>query len=101
MRREYLIFAIPLLLAGCISPFTRRLDEANARAAAINEQLILATAKLEETKVVLERSEAKLDEANRTFYRLENRMGEMDKKFGTIEQGFRKMFGIKGDDLEE
>jgi chromosome segregation ATPase len=101
MRRRFLILALPLLLAGCVSPLTRRLDEANARAAAINEQLIIATAKLEEANAILERSERKLDEANRTFYHLDERIGEMDKKFGTVEVGLRKMFGIRADGLEE
>ena len=90
-----------LVLAGCLTPFTSRLDEANAHAAQLNEQLVLATAKLDEVKSIMQDSQLKLDEANKTFYRLENRITDMDTKFGTIEQGFRKMFGIKGDGKEE
>ncbi|HYV39431.1 MAG TPA: hypothetical protein VE988_27325 [Gemmataceae bacterium] len=97
MRRQFFAVLAPFILVGCLTPFTSRLDQANANAAAINQQLIIATAKLDEATAVLKRSEAKLDEANVTFYRLEKRLDEMDKKFTNIEKGFNKMFGIKGD----
>ena len=97
MRRQFVAVLAPFILVGCLTPFTSRLDEANARAAAINQQLIIATAKLDEATATLKRSEAKLDEANVTFYRLEKRLDEMDKKFTNIEKGFNKLFGIKGD----
>jgi len=90
-----------LFIAGCLTPFTSRLDEANAHAAAMQEQLVIATTKLDEVKSIMEQSQNKLDEANETFYRLEDRITDMDRKFGTIEQGFRKMFGIKGDGKQE
>jgi len=96
MRRTLLVALAPFLLAGCLTPLTRRLDEANARAAALQQQLIIATEKFEEAKAILERSEGKIDQANNTFLRIETRINEMDTKFGTIEQGFRKMFGLKG-----
>jgi hypothetical protein len=98
---QALLVFLPLLVAGCLTPFTQRLDEANAKAAAINQQLIIATSKLDEATIVLRRSEQKLDEANKTFYRMEDKINDMDKKFGTLEVGFRKMFGLKGDGKEE
>ena len=98
MRCRLLAPILPLILAGCLAPFTSRLDEANARAKAVNDQLIIATAKLDEATATLQRSEKKLDEANQTFYRLEARITTMDTKFTTIEEGFRKMFGIKKED---
>jgi chromosome segregation ATPase len=97
VARKYLFAISPFILAGCLTPLTSRLDEANARAAALNEQLVTATAKLDEIKGIMEQSQAKLDEANETFYRLEESITDMDRKFGTIELGFRKMFGIKGE----
>jgi hypothetical protein len=99
MRRAIVVALLPLLLAGCM--FTSRLDEANARAAAINQQLIIATNKLEEATRVLERSEAKLDQANKTFNHIDEKIGDMDKRFATIEMGFRKLFGIKGPEEQE
>jgi uncharacterized coiled-coil DUF342 family protein len=90
-----------LFLAGCLTPFTSRLDEANEHAAAMERELVLATAKLDEVKAIMEQSQKKLSEANETFYRLEDRITDLDRKSGTIELGFRKMFGIKGDGKEE
>jgi chromosome segregation ATPase len=92
---KLLVALVPLILAGCLTPLTSRLDEANAQAAQANLQLAAATAKFEEVKVIMQDAEDKLDKANATFNRLENRLDEMDKKFGTVEQGFRKMFLIK------
>jgi uncharacterized coiled-coil DUF342 family protein len=96
MRRKFILAFLPFLLAGCLTPFTRRLDVANERADAIHQQLVLATAKLDEATRALERSETKLDEANKTFYRMEGKLNDMDKKFTTVEAGFKKLLGIKG-----
>jgi hypothetical protein len=101
MRCTIVLALVPLLLAGCITPFTSRLDEANARAAAVNQQLIIATNKLDEATRILERSEAKLDQANKTFDRIDDKLGDMDKRFATIETGFRKLLGIKGPEEQE
>jgi len=101
MRRKFVLALVPLVLAGCLSPFTRRLDEANARAAAIQEQLIIATNKFDEATKSLERSEKQLIVASATLERMENRLNEMDKRFAVLEAGFRKMFGIKGELPEE
>ncbi len=92
---------VPLLAAGCLSPFTRRLDEANQRAAAIHQQMILATEKMDEAAKSLERSEKKLDEASQTLKRMEQKLEDLDKRSATIEQGFKKMFGLKGPEEEE
>jgi chromosome segregation ATPase len=96
MRRKFILAFLPLLLAGCLTPFTSRLDLANERAEAIHQQLVLATAKLDEATRTLERSEAKLDEASRTLSRMEGKLNDMDKKFTTVETGFKKLLGIKG-----
>ena len=101
MRRKVIVGLLPLLLAGCLNPFTRRLDEANAHAAAVERQLVIATNKLDETTRILERSEAKLDDANATFHRMDDRLADMDKRFGTIELGFKKLLGIKGPEEQE
>jgi outer membrane murein-binding lipoprotein Lpp len=101
MGSKVVIALSPLILAGCLTPFTSRLDEANSQAARLNQQLVIATAKLDEVKAIMQESQTKLDEANLTFNRMDTRMTEMDRKFGTIELGFRKMFGIKGDGKDE
>ena|SRR5579862_892647 len=101
MGPKLLIALSPFILAGCLTPFTSRLDEANAQAAVLNQQLVIATAKLDEVKAIMQESQNKLDEANATFNRMDMRMSEMDRKFGTIELGFRKMFGIKGESEQE
>ena len=101
MRRRLAVALIPLLLAGCLSPFTRRLDEANARAAAIQQQLVVATNQFDEARRSLERSEKQLYSASATLERMEHRLDEMDKRFAVLEAGFRKMFGIKGPLPEE
>ena len=59
------------------------------------EQLVIATAKLEDATVTLKNSEKKLDEATSTLGRMETRLDDMDKRFIVIEQGFRKLLGIK------
>ena len=101
MRRRLLIALIPLLLAGCLSPFTRRLDESNARAAAIQQQLVIATDQFDEARRSLERSEKQLYVASATLDRMEHRLNEMDKRFAVLEAGFKKVFGIKGPEPEE
>jgi predicted nucleic acid-binding Zn-ribbon protein len=90
----------PLILAGCLTPLTSRMDEANALGAQANFQLAAATTKLEEAKTIMQDAENKLDQANATFIRLESRLDEMDKKFGTVEQGFRKLFLMKEEEQE-
>ena len=101
MRRRLLIALIPLLLAGCLSPLTRRLDESNARAAAIQQQLVIATDQFDEARRSLERSEKQLYVASATLDRMEHRLNEMDKRFAVLEAGFKKVFGIKGPEPEE
>src|SRR5437016_64486 len=101
MQRRALLALIPLLFAGCLTPFTRRLDLANERAAAIHQQLVVATAKLDEATATLERSEQQVKEASATLRRMENKLDEIERRAAVIEQGFRKMFGIKGPLPEE
>jgi chromosome segregation ATPase len=96
MRRRIALALMPLLLTGCLTPFTSRLDQANQRAADVLEQLIIANSKLSEAAASLERSEKKLDEASATLRRMELRLDEMDRRTEVIEKGFRKMLGIKG-----
>lgn len=100
MRRKTILALIPFLLAGCLSPLTQRLDETNARAAALQQQLEVANQKLDDAARTLERSEAKFDEANKTLNHMDGTLADIDKKFTTIELGFRKLLGIKGPEEE-
>jgi hypothetical protein len=101
MHRKLILALLPLTLAGCFRPFTSRLDEANARAAALQEQLVIANAKLDEAMRILAQSDARVAEANRTYYRMEDRLADIDRKAGTMETGFRKLLGIKGPEEPE
>jgi outer membrane murein-binding lipoprotein Lpp len=101
MRSRTALALMPLLLAGCISPFTSRLDKATEQATALNQQMAVANAKLEEATLCLERSEKKLDEANTSLHNMERRLNDMDRRFAVIELGFRKMLNIKGPEEQE
>ena len=63
MRRRIAAALICLVFAGCLTPLTSRLDRTNERAAAMQEQLVIANARLAEATGTLERSERKLAEA--------------------------------------
>jgi hypothetical protein len=117
MRRRIANALIPLVamisvsMVGCVSPIVTRLDEANARAALVNQQLDIATAQSLELKKSVDRSGAmleeankslaKLDEANKTLAQMESHIADMDKKFTTIEAGFRKLTGVKAPEKED
>jgi hypothetical protein len=100
MRRRIAASLICLAFAGCLTPFTSRLDQANRNATAMQEQLVIANAKLVEATAVLERSEKKLNEATVTLEDMDRRLADMEKRFATMEQLFRRAFGIK-DKMEE
>jgi septal ring factor EnvC (AmiA/AmiB activator) len=109
MHRRIVLFLSPFAFVGCLSPLTQRLDEANAQAAIVNQQLAASHAQFMELKATLDRSEARLqesnrmlDEANKTFVKMERHiedmdkyMEDMDKKFSTLDVGLRKVLGIK------
>jgi septal ring factor EnvC (AmiA/AmiB activator) len=100
MRRGMALALIPLTFAGCLTPFTSRIDEANRHAAQLNEQMAVANAKLVDATDCLLRSEKKLDEATATLHNMERRLDDMDKRSEVIEKGFRKLMGIKGPEEE-
>ena len=101
MYRTIALALVPLVLAGCLSPLTSRLDDTNRQAAELNQQIAFANSRLVEATDCLLRSEQKLDEARGTLRRMELRLDELDRRSEVIEKGFRKMMGIKGPEEEE
>ena len=48
MRTRLLLAAVPLLLSGCLSPVTQRLDRTNVQLEGVNQHLVTVPPRVEE-----------------------------------------------------
>lgn len=72
MRTRSLLAILPLLLSGCLTPVTSRLDQANQQVEITNEHLA--------------RMSAQLDTADRRLAHLESLLAETNQKLETIDK---------------
>jgi outer membrane murein-binding lipoprotein Lpp len=74
MYRRCLFFLASLVVAGCLSPLTTRLDDINARMARMNDQV---------------------DETNRRLAQMEAQIEMTNQKLTTVEKGVKQIPGFK------
>src|SRR5947209_2937868 len=88
MRRLHPWHLAPLFLAGCLTPLTDRLDQANGQIALSNQMLADANQQLVGAM-------RELETANKRLEKVDEQMTEMNRKLGTVEQGIHRFFGGK------
>jgi len=81
MRTRSVLAIVPLLLSGCLSPVTSRLDQANCQLEAANRSLALMHDELMDTSQKLAKVQAALE--------------QMDRRLAVVERVVKKVGGIK------
>ena len=79
MHTRCLLAAVPLLLSGCLTPITSRLDQANRQVEVSNERLGQVSAQLEETSRRLADLERLLDALNQKLETIDTRMEVVER----------------------
>ena len=74
MYRLFLLLTASVALAGCLQPFTSRIDESNSRLAQVTEQI---------------------EETNRRLARIDRSVDATNEKLGTVERAVKQIPGFK------
>jgi ABC-type transporter Mla subunit MlaD len=88
MRTRCLLAVVPLLLSGCLTPVTHRLDQANRQVESTNE--ILAR-----MSVQLETADHRLAELQRLFDETNRKLETIDKRMKVVERAVRRFVPAK------
>ena len=87
MRTRCLLAAVPLLLSGCLTPITSRLDQTNRQVEVANERLGQVSAQLDETSRRLADLERLLGESNQ-------KLETIDKRMEVVERAVRRFVPV-------
>jgi len=85
MRTRCLLAVVPLLLSGCLTPITGRLDRTNQQVEVTNARLGEVAAQLAETSQRLADLERLLGETNQ-------KLETIDKRMQVVEGAVRRVF---------
>ena len=79
MRTRCLLAVLPLLLSGCLTPITRRLDQTNQQAESTNARLAQVSAQLDAADRRLAHLETLLADTNQKLEAIDRRMGFVER----------------------
>lgn len=93
MRKRYFPAIVPLLLSGCLTPITERLDRTNQQVEVTNQELTQVEQQIKETGRQLARLEQLLGESNESLAAVRAELKTIDGRMETVERVVKRFAG--------
>ena len=84
MRTRSLLAIVPLVLSGCLSPLTSRLDRTNHQLDTTNQRLAVVIDELADTSQRLACLEQQIDATNQKLAQIQGTLQQMDRRLEIV-----------------